>query len=122
VPEPEPSLDDLLVEVTPPVREIALHGRDVLRGLLPGTIEQIDLPARLIAFGRDRTLKGQVCGLTLHKAHANLMFARGTALEDPAGLLEGTGKLARHVKLREPDAIDRPEVRELVLQAARLTP
>lgn len=41
------------------------------------------------------------------KAHVNLGFYQGAGLDDPAGLLEGSGKHMRHVKLRpghEPDA------------------
>jgi hypothetical protein len=34
------------------------------------------------------------------KAHVNVGFYHGAALDDPAGLLEGTGKRMRHVKLR----------------------
>ena len=34
------------------------------------------------------------------RAHANVGFFRGAMLTDPAGLLEGTGKRMRHVKLR----------------------
>jgi hypothetical protein len=34
------------------------------------------------------------------KAHANVGFYHGAALPDPAGLLEGSGKHMRHVKLR----------------------
>jgi hypothetical protein len=40
-------------------------------------------------------------------AHVNVGFFLGAWLDDPAGLLEGTGKRLRHVKLRpgqEPDA------------------
>jgi hypothetical protein len=33
-------------------------------------------------------------------AHANVGFFYGAFLDDPAGLLEGTGKRMRHVKLR----------------------
>ncbi|MBS0633336.1 MAG: DUF1801 domain-containing protein [Verrucomicrobia bacterium] len=33
------------------------------------------------------------------KAHVNVGFFHGAALPDPARLLEGTGKLMRHVKL-----------------------
>ena len=33
------------------------------------------------------------------KSHVNVGFFQGAALEDPAGLLEGTGKRMRHVKL-----------------------
>lgn len=32
-------------------------------------------------------------------AHVNVGFFRGTAIADPNGLLEGTGKFMRHVKL-----------------------
>lgn len=34
------------------------------------------------------------------KAHVNVGFFRGAELADPQGLLEGTGKFMRHVKLR----------------------
>lgn len=33
------------------------------------------------------------------KAHVNVGFFRGAEIADPDGLLEGTGKLMRHVKL-----------------------
>ncbi|HWC63657.1 MAG TPA: DUF1801 domain-containing protein [Rhizomicrobium sp.] len=33
------------------------------------------------------------------RAHANVGFFRGAELDDPAGLLQGTGKRMRHVKL-----------------------
>jgi hypothetical protein len=42
-----------------------------------------------------------------YRAHVNVGFFRGAELADPKGLLEGTGKAMRHVKLRlgsEPDA------------------
>jgi hypothetical protein len=85
--------------------------------VLPDAIEQLDQPAKLIGYGVDRTYKGLICGIALHKAHVNLMFARGTELPDPAGLLAGTGKRARHVKIAHPDDIDPPALRA-VLQAA----
>lgn len=34
------------------------------------------------------------------KAHASVGFFHGAGLADPQGLLEGTGKRMRHVKLR----------------------
>ena len=38
--------------------------------------------------------------VNVFKSHANVGFFHGAALQDPAGLLEGTGKRMRHVKLR----------------------
>jgi hypothetical protein len=39
-------------------------------------------------------------------AHVNVGFFRGAELEDPAQLLEGTGKYMRHVKIRPEGGID----------------
>jgi hypothetical protein len=39
-------------------------------------------------------------------AHVNVGFFQGAALRDPAGLLQGTGKFMRHVKLRPGMAFD----------------
>lgn len=40
------------------------------------------------------------------KAHVNVGFFRGAELSDPNGLLEGTGKFMRHVKLTPDREID----------------
>jgi hypothetical protein len=45
--------------------------------------------------------------VNVFKAHVNVGFFHGADLPDPAGLLEGTGRRMRHVKVRpgaEPDA------------------
>jgi hypothetical protein len=41
-------------------------------------------------------------------------LANGALIEDPAGLVKGTGKRVRHVKLRSVQDIDRPELRRLL--------
>ena len=38
--------------------------------------------------------------------HVNVGFFHGAALLDPAGLLEGTGKYMRHVKLKPDSVVD----------------
>ena len=38
--------------------------------------------------------------VAIFSAHVNVGFFQGAALKDPAGLLEGSGKRMRHVKLR----------------------
>jgi hypothetical protein len=48
------------------------------------------------------------------KDHVNLGFFDGASLEDPAGLLEGTGKRGRHVKLRPGREIDAGALAALV--------
>src|SRR5688500_9538889 len=48
------------------------------------------------------------------KAHVNVGFFFGALLEDPARLLEGTGKRGRHVKLRPGRAVDAAALAQLV--------
>jgi hypothetical protein len=43
--------------------------------------------------------KGLVFVISPFKTHVNLGIVHGATLADPAGLLEGTGKVHRHVKL-----------------------
>jgi hypothetical protein len=48
------------------------------------------------------------------KAHINVGFFRGAELADPDGLLEGTGKFMRHVKLRPGEPVDRAALARLI--------
>ncbi len=48
------------------------------------------------------------------KAHVNVGFFRGAELDDPAGLLEGTGKFMRHVKLRPQQEVDSTALERLI--------
>lgn len=40
------------------------------------------------------------------KAHVNVGFFRGAEIADPRGLLQGTGRYMRHVKLRPAQGVD----------------
>lgn len=48
------------------------------------------------------------------KSHVNVGFFYGALLEDPAGLLEGSGKRMRHVKLKPGADFDSQNLRKLI--------
>jgi hypothetical protein len=50
-------------------------------------------------------------------AHVNVGFFRGAELSDPSGLLQGTGRLMRHVKIRPDRDIDTGALESLILAA-----
>jgi hypothetical protein len=52
-------------------------------------------------------------------AHVNVGFFFGTALDDPAGLLEGAGKRMRHVKVRWGQPVNAAALGELIGAAYR---
>ncbi|MGB8855134.1 MAG: DUF1801 domain-containing protein [Burkholderiales bacterium] len=60
-----------------------------------------------------------VCAVVAHKQHVNLQLWGGTSLNDPRGLLKGTGKTMRHVELLADAEIDWKYISGLVKQAAR---
>lgn len=47
-------------------------------------------------------------------AHVNVGFFRGAEILDPDGLLEGTGKFMRHVKLRSESDVDAAALMKLI--------
>lgn len=53
------------------------------------------------------------------KAHVNVGFFHGASLADPAGLLQGTGRFMRHVKLKPGLAIDASALEALINAAYR---
>jgi hypothetical protein len=53
------------------------------------------------------------------KDHVNVGFFHGASLADPAGLLEGTGKSMRHVKLRPGVAFNEKALEVLIAAAYR---
>jgi len=48
------------------------------------------------------------------KAHVNVGFFRGAELADPEGLLVGTGKFMRHVKLKLGTEVDDDTLKALI--------
>lgn len=54
------------------------------------------------------------------KDHVNIGFFPGASLDDPAGLLEGTGRFMRHAKIRPGATIDESALRELIAAAYHL--
>jgi hypothetical protein len=115
------TLTAFLSAYSPDMQAIALKMRTLILDALPDMIEQLDVSARIIGYGYDRTYKGMVCAIAPQTSSVNFMFSKGNLLPDPDGLLEGTGKLARHIKMRTLADLERPGVQTLLLSAATLT-
>ena len=82
------------------VFENAIKLREVLFANLPGIIEQVDLPARMIAYVYGQKYSEMICTIIPSKKGLKLGFNKGTELPDPDNLLEGTGKISRYVVIK----------------------
>jgi hypothetical protein len=111
------TIDDLLAAYSPEVRDLALQARALVRDVMPNATEQVDAPAKLIAYGLGSKMADTVCVIMPLKAGVNLGFYGGTALPDPAGLLTGTGKRHRHVRLTTAGDVQAPALRALLRAA-----
>ena len=95
----DPAIDIWFEEQPDDLSAIARHWFDVMRGCGNDLRELIhdDQPTACVG-------DAAFAYVDAFTAHVNVGFFRGAELADPAGLLEGTGKFMRHVKLRP----DRP--------------
>lgn len=57
------------------------------------------------------------CAIIVYSKHINISFPSGAFLSDSKGLLQGTGKRIRHIKIRNFNDINDPAVKKLLLEA-----
>jgi hypothetical protein len=96
----------------PGVRDIALAARELVTHAVPEATETLDRSARLIGCSCGPGYKGSICTLILSKKGVKLGVVRGASLPDPTRLLQGSGKVHRHVEFR-----DVADVRKLGLES-----
>jgi hypothetical protein len=115
----EPSADariDTAARATDPKLQEIIRGlRELIQEVVPEVTETVN-PWGIPTF----ELNGPMCYFMVATKHITFGFTRGTSLADPQGLLAGTGKNMRHVKLRNVEDLRREGLRELVEEAAHL--
>ena len=106
----EADVDRLLGDHAEPIRAIEQALRATIHAEFPDAVEQVDFGNRLIAFGRSMKIRGLLFAIIAHASWVNLQLADGAELPDPDGLIEGTGKRIRHVKVRSVEAAMSPAI------------
>lgn len=116
--DPVAILDALLTSRSDEVAELMHATCRALRKAAPEACEHI---FETYVIGALFTFTGKAGGAFCHPVayenHVNLGFNRGTKLDDPDGLLEGTGKLIRHVRIENPAVLKKRSVQKLIRQA-----
>jgi hypothetical protein len=91
--------------------------RELVRSVAPTLDESVSLSnPNLIAYGASQKMRDLLFVIVPHTNHTNPQFANGATIPDPEGLLEGTGKNIRHVKIHRPEEIEQPAVKSLVME------
>jgi hypothetical protein len=114
------SWDEVLASHRPDVVAAARAIQTIIVEELPGVVVHFDRGNGLLALGSSSAMRDLLFALIPHPGWLNLQLADGAVLPDPEGLVEGTGKRIRHVKLRSAEAAGEPAVRALVRAQVRL--
>lgn len=121
------SVSEQLKKVPPGVRPIVTAARSSIKAIAPEAKEvpysggQPKSATYMWKLARYQVSGKNVVGIGTFTKHSTLFFYRGRELEDPSGLLEGSGKDSRFVTLHSPADATSPAVKRLLERAFRLS-
>ena len=110
-------VERLLATKQPRIAELARQLCALILRMYPDAVVTVD--NGYIGFGSSRGYKGLVFVVGPHSRHVTLGLSGGVDLPDPAGLMEGAGKVHRHLKIRQPSDLEQPELCELMVAALK---
>ncbi len=101
------------------IKELALATRRLVLEEAPDSAELIYDAYNAVATGYGFTGRPSECfiHIAVYAKWVNLGFHRGSELPDPKGVLQGTGRLIRHIRISEPEDLAEPAVRAFVKHA-----
>ena len=98
------------------IRELALELRGLLLEEIAPCYENIydAYSAVAIGYGTSDRLSDGIFHIAVYSNHVNLGFNEGATLDDPKGILLGKGNRIRHLTIKSPADLARPEIRAYV--------
>jgi hypothetical protein len=110
---------ELLAKATPEARPLIEDARLLIKRVIPQATEQVHMGWGVINYLAGSKTSDMVVAIAPHWTYINIQFADGAHLPDPGNKLEGTGKNMRHVKIRDNEDLQSPDVRALLMEAAK---
>jgi hypothetical protein len=97
------------------IKNIARQTRQLIYIILPNAVEVVWVHQKNTGFGTGIKKKTEhFCWLMPATNHVNLGFNYGAELPDPTNLLEGTGKLFRHIKIKSVEQLSDKDLIKLL--------
>jgi hypothetical protein len=116
---PKQQLEKFLSRFSPEVAAAARKALAIVRKRVPGAIEIVydNYNALAIGFGPSERASEAIFSIAVYPRYANLFFLQGAKLPDPGKRLQGSGNVARHIRLENLDVLDDSEIKELMAKA-----
>lgn len=121
---PQQQLNAFLAKFTPEQAKVAKSALRTLRKLVPGAKELVydNWNGLVIGFGPTDRASDAVISIQFSPKHFTLFFLHGATLADPEKLLAGSGRRVRHIKMKDPAELERPEIDDLIERALAQAP
>jgi len=117
-----PALIKFLKPYDREIRELALELRGLLLEEIGPCYENIydAYSAVAIGYGTSDRLSDGIFHIAVYSNHVNLGFNEGATLDDPKGILLGKGNRIRHLTIKSPADVARPEIRAYIRRARKV--
>lgn len=117
----EARIDTFLARYTPAIERRLRESRASLRATFPHGFELVfdNYNALVFGFGPGAKQSEAFLSIAGYPRWVTLFFLNGATLPDPAGLLEGSGKQVRGIRLTDADTLASPDVIALIAAACR---
>ena len=115
---------ELFLQRTPPhLQDVVWELRNIIASVVPGAVEVIRWGG-LSYFheGRGGIVSAGICQIGLGEDHIRLDFIHGAFLPDPHGLLHGTQKAKRFVRIESYEDAPWEHLKELIAASAKFDP
>ena len=118
---PPPALLTFLAPYDREVRDLAVRLRALVLEELAPCYENIydAYSAVAIGYGTSDRLRDGIFHIAVYSKHVNLGFNDGATLDDPKGILQGADNRIRHITIKTPEDIKRPEIRAYIRRARK---
>jgi hypothetical protein len=119
----ETELAGFVAKFAPDMQERIQACRAKLRARLPDAVELVydNYNFLVVGYGPTQRSSDAILSLAAYARGVNLCFLqRGPELPDPGRLLQGQGKVARHVPLASADDLDGPRIGAMIDAALEL--
>jgi hypothetical protein len=116
-------LNGFLAKFDPHIEARAQEILAAMQRRLPGAVMPVydNYNALAVAFGASERLRDVVFSIAVYPRWVSLFFSRGVQLDDPEGLLKGSGGKVRHIVLDQGAAtLGKPGVEVLIAAALDL--
>lgn len=120
--KPNHQLKKFLEPYDDSIQSLTIELRNFITNLVPEANELIwdNYNAVAMAYSKSEKLKDAFCHIAVYSKHVNFGFNRGTELKNSNIKLSGSGKLIRHLSVKDFETFPKEEIKSMIWEAVGL--